>query len=173
MNDREPIGHALRGLRKAAGLSVRQVADRLGKQPDTVANFERLSANPRWSTLETYLDAVEADLNDLAEGVGMASPSTESRDRALVDTLVRANEKLEEDCNEIEQERAHLAQMMLDLYEERTDDEGHEIAKTMEHLKDLLGKNAARATSRLKPLGGAFRVKGRAVGRSSAKKKTA
>ncbi len=55
----------LKGLRKKAGLTQRELGRRMGVNHSTVASFEKPSANPRLGTVLRYLGAIGATLADL------------------------------------------------------------------------------------------------------------
>ena len=47
-------------IRKSSGLSITELADRMGVSKDTVVRFERYDANPKLSTIRRYALAVGA-----------------------------------------------------------------------------------------------------------------
>ena len=53
--DREEVGRQLANLRKAKGLTIRQLADTAGINKATVVNLEAGRFDPRLSTLNDYL----------------------------------------------------------------------------------------------------------------------
>lgn len=61
------IGPVLTRLRERQDLTMAEVANRLGKVEMTVRSYEIPSSNPRWETLDAYLDALGCSLHDLAE----------------------------------------------------------------------------------------------------------
>jgi transcriptional regulator with XRE-family HTH domain len=48
----------LRDLREELGLTQREVAARMNRDPAVVSNIERLGADPRWSSLRRYASAL-------------------------------------------------------------------------------------------------------------------
>ncbi len=59
------IGQRIRDLRKRAGLSQFQLAERAKVNPATMGALERGSANPRFSTLVRIAEALHATVTDL------------------------------------------------------------------------------------------------------------
>lgn len=55
-------GDLLRTAREAAGISQKQLADRLGTQQSAISRIEQGRVSPTVSTLERYMRAAEADL---------------------------------------------------------------------------------------------------------------
>lgn len=53
--DREEVGRQLADLRRAKGLTIRQLADIAGINKATVVNLEAGKFDPRLSTLNDYL----------------------------------------------------------------------------------------------------------------------
>lgn len=53
--DREEVGRQLANLRRAKGLTIRQLADTAGINKATVVNLEAGRFDPRLSTLNDYL----------------------------------------------------------------------------------------------------------------------
>jgi len=56
----------MRGLRKRAGLTQVQVAERIGIRSTFVSQIENGARGMRWHTMLALLDACNADLDDLA-----------------------------------------------------------------------------------------------------------
>jgi transcriptional regulator with XRE-family HTH domain len=61
-DDRQQLIDALVMLRRALGLSQKEVAKRMGIGQPTVSGFEKESSDPKLSTLQRYARAVEARL---------------------------------------------------------------------------------------------------------------
>lgn len=59
----------LRHVRRAAGLSQRQLAARAGTSQPAIARYERGPATPSWETLQRLAAACGRQLRILAEGV--------------------------------------------------------------------------------------------------------
>lgn len=67
-------------LRRAAGLTQRQLADRMGVSQQAVQKLERYDSDPKLSTLRRYANAVEAVVEhrvtpDTGQSAALASPS--------------------------------------------------------------------------------------------------
>ena len=84
--DRVQIGAALRGVRERRGLSLREVARRVGVSPSFVSQVETGKANPSVGTLYALVGVLEISLDDLMgedggavveEGRGRVSPPPE------------------------------------------------------------------------------------------------
>jgi transcriptional regulator with XRE-family HTH domain len=56
----------MRGLRKRAGLTQVQAAERIGIRSTFVSQIENGARGMRWHTMLALLDAYNADLQDLA-----------------------------------------------------------------------------------------------------------
>lgn len=54
-------------LREKAGLTQKDVAQRLGVSPQAVSKFERIDADPRLSTIRRYAHAIEAVITHKVE----------------------------------------------------------------------------------------------------------
>lgn len=72
--EQDPIilGRALRDLRNRAGLTQEQLAARLNADPTFVARLERGRRGAHWRTVMRILDAVGADLHQLADAIDRA-----------------------------------------------------------------------------------------------------
>jgi len=55
-----PIGYLLREAREGAGLTQRQLAERLGVSQQAVAQAERWQSNPSWSLIRSWAEALAA-----------------------------------------------------------------------------------------------------------------
>lgn len=64
--DQLVLGRALRELRKRAGLTQEELADRLGVDPTFVGRLERGRRGVRWHTVMRFLRALDMSVNDLA-----------------------------------------------------------------------------------------------------------
>ena len=56
------FGFALRELRQEAGLSQRELAERIGSTQSAIARMEKGEAEPRVSTLEKLAEALNREL---------------------------------------------------------------------------------------------------------------
>ena len=74
--DQRAVGQALRELRKRAGLTQEQVAERMGTSSTYLSRLEAGQRDIRFSTVLRLLDALNADLHQLADGMA-ASPRTD------------------------------------------------------------------------------------------------
>ena len=61
----QDVGPALKRLRAAKGLTQEEVAVRFGRQVQSISRLEQVGSNPKMSTLLRYLEALDADLEDL------------------------------------------------------------------------------------------------------------
>jgi transcriptional regulator with XRE-family HTH domain len=59
------LGERLRAARSARGLSLRDLADRLGLSPSLISQIERGRANPSVSTLYAIVNELDVSLDDL------------------------------------------------------------------------------------------------------------
>lgn len=75
-----PIGLALRTLREATGLTLRDFSARAGFDHSFVSKVERDQFRPRASWLETYLETAAEGLKELAEGGGKWGPGQAASD---------------------------------------------------------------------------------------------
>jgi transcriptional regulator with XRE-family HTH domain len=66
IRDQEAVGRALRTLREGAGLTQKQLAERVGVDPAVVGRIERGRRGVRWHTVMRFLRALGASLRDLA-----------------------------------------------------------------------------------------------------------
>ncbi len=69
------LGHALRALRKRAGMTQEQVAERLGVDPTFVGRLERGQRGAHWRTIRRILAAVDASVSDFAGEIDAAENS--------------------------------------------------------------------------------------------------
>jgi XRE family transcriptional regulator, fatty acid utilization regulator len=60
------LGTAMRSLRKRAGLTQVEAAERIGIRSTFVSQIENGARGMRWHTMLALLDAYNADLTDLA-----------------------------------------------------------------------------------------------------------
>jgi XRE family transcriptional regulator, regulator of sulfur utilization len=63
------LGHALRALRKRAGMTQEQVAERLGVDPTFIGRLERGQRGAHWRTIRRILAAVDASVSDFASEI--------------------------------------------------------------------------------------------------------
>jgi transcriptional regulator with XRE-family HTH domain len=66
------LGHALRELRRTAGLTQVEAAELVGIRSTFVSLIERGERGMRWHTLLAFLRAYGADLRDLADRLDRA-----------------------------------------------------------------------------------------------------
>jgi XRE family transcriptional regulator, regulator of sulfur utilization len=69
------LGQALRALRKRAGMTQEQVAERLGVDPTFVGRLERGQRGAHWRTIRRILAAVDASVSDFASEIDAAENS--------------------------------------------------------------------------------------------------
>ncbi len=69
------LGQALRSLRKRAGMTQEQVAERLGVDPTFVGRLERGQRGAHWRTIRRILAAVDASVSDFATEIDVAENS--------------------------------------------------------------------------------------------------
>jgi transcriptional regulator with XRE-family HTH domain len=72
------LGQALRALRKQAGMTQEQVAERLGVDPTFVGRLERGQRGAHWRTIRRILAAVDASVSDFAREIDAADRLTRS-----------------------------------------------------------------------------------------------
>jgi transcriptional regulator with XRE-family HTH domain len=72
------LGQALRALRKRAGMTQEQVAERLGVDPTFVGRLERGQRGAHWRTIRRILAAVDASAGDFASEIDAAERATRS-----------------------------------------------------------------------------------------------
>ena len=72
------LGQALRALRKRAGMTQEQVAERLGVDPTFVGRLERGQRGAHWRTIRRILAAVDASAGDFASEIDAAERLTRS-----------------------------------------------------------------------------------------------
>jgi transcriptional regulator with XRE-family HTH domain len=72
------LGHALRALRKRAGMTQEQVAERLSVDPTFVGRLERGQRGAHWRTIRRILAAVDASVGDFASEIDAAERATRS-----------------------------------------------------------------------------------------------
>lgn len=61
--DESNFGCVLRELRRGAGLSQRELAERIGSTQSAIARMEKGAAEPRFCTLEKLAEALNRDLH--------------------------------------------------------------------------------------------------------------
>jgi XRE family transcriptional regulator, regulator of sulfur utilization len=76
--DQLTLGHALRALRKRAGMTQEQVAEKLGVDPTFVGRLERGQRGAHWRTIRRILAAVDASVSDFASEIDAADRATPS-----------------------------------------------------------------------------------------------
>jgi HTH-type transcriptional regulator/antitoxin HipB len=67
--DQRAVGRALRELRKRAGLTQEQVAERMGTSSTYLSRLEAGQRDIRLSTVLRLLDALGSDLNQFADAI--------------------------------------------------------------------------------------------------------
>ena len=72
------LGHAVRALRKRAGMTQEQVAEKLGVDPTFVGRLERGQRGAHWRTIRRILAAVDASTGDFAAEIDAADHATRS-----------------------------------------------------------------------------------------------
>jgi len=72
------LGQALRALRKRAGMTQEQVAERLGVDPTFIGRLERGQRGAHWRTIRRILAAVDASVRDFASEIDAAERSRRS-----------------------------------------------------------------------------------------------
>ena len=72
------LGHALRALRKRAGMTQEQVAELLGVDPTFLGRLERGQRGAHWRTIRRILAAVDASVSDFAGEIDAAERATRS-----------------------------------------------------------------------------------------------
>ena len=60
--DESNFGHALRRMRVHAGLSQRELAERIGSTQSAIARMEKGETEPKFRTLEKFAEALGQDL---------------------------------------------------------------------------------------------------------------
>jgi transcriptional regulator with XRE-family HTH domain len=66
------LGGALRALRKEAGMTQEQLAERLGVDPTFVGRLERGQRGAHWRTIRRILTALDASISDFAAAIEAA-----------------------------------------------------------------------------------------------------
>lgn len=66
------LGDALRALRKSAGMTQEQLAERLGVDPTFVGRLERGQRGAHWRTIRRILAALDAGVSDFAAAIDAA-----------------------------------------------------------------------------------------------------
>jgi len=72
------LGRALRQLRQQAGLTQRELADRAGADDTYISQVETGRRDIRWSTITRLLNALDANIADLAAEIRQRTPPTKS-----------------------------------------------------------------------------------------------
>ena len=81
------FGARVRSLRRRAGMTQTELAERIGKSLDTVSNIERGVSSTRIETMAAIATALSGDLAELFEWSEPVSPDKEKR--RAVERLVR------------------------------------------------------------------------------------
>lgn len=66
------LGRALRALRKRAGITQEQLAERLGVDPTFVGRLERGQRGAHWRTIRRILAALDTGVGDFATEIDAA-----------------------------------------------------------------------------------------------------
>jgi transcriptional regulator with XRE-family HTH domain len=77
-DDPHTLGRAIRVLRDQAGITQKVLAERVGTSEAYVSNIEGGRRDARWSTVMRLVDALGADLHQLADAI----TQVEKQDRA-------------------------------------------------------------------------------------------
>jgi transcriptional regulator with XRE-family HTH domain len=72
------LGNALRALRKGAGMTQEQLAERLGVDPTFVGRLERGQRGAHWRTIRRILAALDASVSDFATAIEAAERTQRS-----------------------------------------------------------------------------------------------
>jgi transcriptional regulator with XRE-family HTH domain len=79
-SDRAPeLGSGLRLLRERRGLSQERLAELIGTNAASLSRIESGSRDVLWSSITRLLDAMGADLHELADAITEAKPSKRPR----------------------------------------------------------------------------------------------
>ena len=70
--DQRILGEALRALRREAGLTQEQLADRLGVDPTFVGRLERGQRGAHWRTIRRILTALDIPVSTFAAAIETA-----------------------------------------------------------------------------------------------------
>jgi transcriptional regulator with XRE-family HTH domain len=97
--DYPEIGERLRARRRARGLSLRELADRLRVSPSLISQIERGRARPSVSTLFALVSELDASLDELLfnerpSGMPPAASSRESRPSPVQEAATRHHTRL-------------------------------------------------------------------------------
>jgi transcriptional regulator with XRE-family HTH domain len=79
VQDQLILGDALRALRKAAGMTQEQLAERLGVDPTFVGRLERGQRGAHWRTIRRILAALNARPSDFAAAIEAAERTRRPR----------------------------------------------------------------------------------------------
>jgi transcriptional regulator with XRE-family HTH domain len=96
----EPVGSLLRRERQAAGVTLEELARRAETSAPTLSNYERGRKEPRLSTVERILRAIDRRLTLTSEPVGGTAPLTR-KDRQSLALHLRVAEKLLTDHDQV------------------------------------------------------------------------
>jgi transcriptional regulator with XRE-family HTH domain len=72
------LGDALRALRKSAGMTQEQLAERLGVDPTFVGRLERGQRGAHWRTVRRILAALDMSVSDFAAAIEAAERTRRS-----------------------------------------------------------------------------------------------
>jgi transcriptional regulator with XRE-family HTH domain len=88
----EDVGRRLRARREEQGLSLRELARRLGMSPSAISQIETGKSRPSVSTLYAIVSELGMSLDELFSGAGLEGPATEASANAPVATRARDSE---------------------------------------------------------------------------------
>ncbi len=77
-SDQLLLGRALLALRKQAGMTQGEVGTRAGTDDTHVSRVERGQFDVRWHTLQRFLRALDASVNDLGDAIDKLDPPSKS-----------------------------------------------------------------------------------------------
>lgn len=72
--DAVALGRGLRRLREQRGLSQERLAELIGSNAASLSRIEAGSRDVLWSSITRLLEAMDADLHDLADAIDRAAP---------------------------------------------------------------------------------------------------
>lgn len=96
------IGEVIKAARKKAGLTQKQLAERMGVNPSLISQYEKGFRNPKLETLERIASALEVPLEDLL------SDKVRDQAQAIADRLTRY---FEEEYNNPDSENYHSSRI--------------------------------------------------------------
>jgi transcriptional regulator with XRE-family HTH domain len=88
----EDVGRRLRAHREEQGLSLRELARRLGMSPSAISQIETGKSRPSVSTLYAIVSELGMSLDELFSGAGLERPATEASPKAASTSRARDTE---------------------------------------------------------------------------------